>query len=139
MKIARINGASAAVVTPTRPPAGGPAQSPQDSSKLPPEPAQQADAKAQPPILARKPPAKRGPRKAAADLKTELIGANCTAAECELIASAAKMLGLKPGRYLVDCALRKTAEIIASHNLYVETRMEQILEKSRRRGPEVKD
>lgn len=67
-------------------------------------------------------------RKSAAEKQDQLIGATCTKAEADLIKAKAQKLGMTPGRYLVDCALKKTAEILKSHELYSEVRLQKLIE-----------
>jgi hypothetical protein len=73
-----------------------------------------------------KPP---GKRKSAAEKQDQLIGVHCTKAEAQLINEMAQHLGVKPGRCLVDCTLKKTSEILANHELYSEVRLQKLIEK----------
>jgi hypothetical protein len=73
-----------------------------------------------------KPP---GKRKSAAEKQDQLIGVHCTKAEAQLINEMAQHLGVKPGRCLVDCTLKKTAAILADHELYSEVRLQKLIER----------
>jgi len=80
------------------------------------------------------PQKKRRRRKADSEKMERLIGAHLTEAEYAIVLASSQRLGLMPGRYLVDCALKKTAEILAAHHLFTETQIEQLIERSVRRG-----
>jgi hypothetical protein len=73
-------------------------------------------------------------RKPESEKQNHLVGAHLTDAELGLVKTAAKAAGLKPGRFMVQCALTRIPELLAGQKLYLETLIERAVAKGIKRS-----
>lgn len=57
----------------------------------------------------------------------KVVGVSCTPAELEQILAGAQIAGLKPGPFLLACALKSNAELLRGRDLFLEKKLRDII------------